>query len=93
MVPVGGNRIGMLEADGAVCAIGAVGKARGVDMAGVDPTDRDRVAALFGIPFSLACEIVYMNDEAVDIRETPEARFKRVRCWVEKQIIKPVAQP
>lgn len=53
-----------LEADdGAVCAIGAVGKARGVDMSKLDPEDYEAVAATFGIPHQLAQEIVFMNDE------------------------------
>lgn len=54
-----------LEAEGAVCAIGSVGKARGVDMSKLDPDDYEAVAAAFGIPHQLAQEIVYMNDEAV----------------------------
>lgn len=52
-----------LEADGQVCAIGAVGRARGVDMKTLDPEDYDTVAGTFGINTKLAQEIVYMNDE------------------------------
>jgi hypothetical protein len=54
---------GMFETD-SVCAIGAVGKARGVDMSKLDPEDYDTVAGTFGIASVLAQEIVYMNDEA-----------------------------
>lgn len=50
-------------ADGAVCAIGSVGKARGIDMSSLDPEDYSTVAATFGINEKLAQEIVYMNDE------------------------------
>lgn len=71
--------------DGAVCAIGAVGKARGINMKGIDPEDRDRVAALFGIAPALAAEIVFMNDEWSH-GETPEARFERMRSWVEQNL-------
>lgn len=53
-----------LEQEGAVCAIGSVGRARGVDMSKIDPEDYDKVAATFGIATPLAQEIVYMNDEA-----------------------------
>lgn len=72
--------------EGAVCAIGSVGKARGVDMTKLDPEDPDGVAAAFGIAPSMAREIVYMNDEGGDYEETPEARFIRLRSWVARQI-------
>lgn len=73
-----------LEADGAVCAIGAVGKARGVDMSRLDPDDYEGVAATFGIPHQLAQEIVYMNDEQFHGRsveaEGPN-RWGRAGVW------------
>lgn len=69
------------EADGEVCAIGALGIARGMDMEALDPEDYDGVAAAFNIAHQLAQEIVYMNDE-YDRRETPEERFSRMRAWV-----------
>jgi hypothetical protein len=74
-----------LEADGAVCAIGAVGKSRGVDMASVDPENSDKVASTFGIARAMACEIAYMNDEGTG-RETPEARYERMREWIKSEI-------
>jgi hypothetical protein len=74
-----------LEANGAVCAIGAVGKARGIDMSELDPYDREGVAGVFGIPHSLACEIFYMNDEAGFV-VSPEDRFVIVRRWIESSI-------
>ena len=52
-----------LEADGAVCAIGAVGKVRGVDLSALDPEDYEGIAEAFGIPHQLAQEIMYFNDE------------------------------
>lgn len=76
---------GELEQNGAVCAIGAVGKARGIDMSGIDVEDRDRVARVFGIAPALAAEIVYMNDEAT-YNETPEQRFSRMRHWIESEL-------
>jgi hypothetical protein len=51
-------------ADGAVCAIGSVGKARGVDMREIDPENYSLVAGVFGIAEPMAQEIVFMNDEA-----------------------------
>ena len=74
-----------LEQDGSVCAIGAVGRARGMDMAGLDPEDRSTVAHKFGIAEALAAEIVWENDEAC-WRETPEQRFQRMRSWVSSHI-------
>lgn len=75
---------GMFEAE-SVCAIGAVGKRRGVDMTKLDPDDYNTVAGTFGIAEPLAQEIVYMNDDW-GYRETPEARFSRMRAWIVSQI-------
>lgn len=87
--------------DGDVCALGALGKARGIDMSKMDPED---VAAAFDVATPLAQEIVYMNDEyndskwdeatkrSVDI--SPEERWIRMRAWVASQLktsIAPVA--
>lgn len=76
-----------LEADGAVCAIGAVGKVRGVDMSKLDPDDYNSVAAAFGIPHQLAQEIVYMNDEAFGYHgyqaEGP-SRYGRAGVWMRR---------
>lgn len=72
----------------AVCAIGAVGKARGIDMSEIDPEDRDSVGHAFGISPAMAAEIVYMNDDWWHARnESPEERFARMRGWVAGQII------
>lgn len=78
-----------LEADGAVCAIGAVGKVRGLDMSEIDPEDHEAIAAEFDIPHALACEIMFMNDDWRT--ETPEARFIRMKKWAEKNLL-PVEQ-
>lgn len=78
-----------LEADGAVCAIGAVGKARGIDMSILDPEDTETVASVFGVPEAFAREIVYMNDEW-KYKEAPEVRYYRMREWVKASIRGPV---
>jgi len=75
---------GMIETD-AVCAIGSVGRARGMDMSSIDPDDPETVSGKFNIGRPMACEIVYLNDEWYR-RETPEARFTRMREWVVSQI-------
>lgn len=75
-----------LEEEGEVCAIGAVGKARGVNMDGIDPEDRDAVAKIFGIAPALVAEIADMNDEMF-YRLSPESRFDHMREWVASKIM------
>ena len=70
---------------GNVCTLGAVGIARKIDMAAVDPEDHDSVAGLFNIPHALACEIMFMNDEA-HWRTSPEDRFNKMRDWISSEI-------
>lgn len=86
------------NADGEVCTLGALGKARGIDMQELDPEDPDGVAAAFDIAPQLAREIVYMNDEAcshtygnvegrmVWEKITPEQRWTDMRKWVASKI-------
>jgi hypothetical protein len=79
-----------LEKGEAVCAIGAVGRARGMDMLSIDPENREEVAQAFGIAPALAAEIVYLNDEAGPYKETLEDRFWRMRKWVESNLRQPL---
>lgn len=72
---------------GDFCAMGAVGRLRGIDMDPIDPHESEQVAAAFGIARAMACEIEYMNDE-YSYRETPEHRFARMRAWVDSEIRK-----
>lgn len=75
------------HSDGSVCAIGAAGKLRGIDMSKLDPEDPETVAGKFNIADCLAREIVFQNDENSGWRrETPEARYERMRKWVRSQI-------
>ncbi len=64
-----------------VCALGSLGQYRGMSLTELDPENYEQVAAAFDIAEPLAREIVYMNDE-VGWRETPEARWQRMRAWV-----------
>jgi len=77
-----------LESHGEVCAIGALGKKRGVDMSRIDPDDSETVAGTFNIAHALACEIEFENDEGGGWKETPEHRFTRMRQWVDGLIDK-----
>lgn len=66
-----------LEDSGQVCAIGAVGKARGIDMAEIDPHDYEQVASRFEIKDQLAQEIVYQNDEVFLYARDDKGYIKR----------------
>lgn len=76
-----------LEAAGEFCALGAVGKCRGMDLGSMDPDDPQSVAKSFGISNALTCEIVFMNDEASYHIETPEQRWRRMRSWAEGELV------
>jgi len=81
-----------LEADGEFCALGAVGRQRGIDMKQIDAEDREAVAKSFGIAEALAAEIMFTNDDDFCYgwkQETAEVRWSRVRAWVERHIKKP----
>ena len=78
-----------LERDGCVCALGAAGKARGVDLSTIDPYDAEKLAQVFDIAEPLAREVAYQNDECGIWKEPPEARWTRMRSWVDSVITKP----
>ena len=69
-----------LEESGEVCALGAVGRMRGINMMGIDPTEPEEVADAFNIARQLAMEIAFENDEACP-RDTPEERWQSMRNW------------
>lgn len=71
---------------GDVCALGALGKARGMDLSKYDPDDTETVAGAFNVAEPLAREILWVNDEAGPPHETPEQRWARVRAWVASRI-------
>ncbi len=75
-----------LVREDSVCAIGALGRARGIDMTHIDPDDPGAVAGAFNIATPLVQEVVWMNDEAGRLNETPEQRWSRIRAWVASQI-------
>lgn len=78
----------LITKTGEVCALGAVGRLKGLNMSKVDPEDRDQVAKLFDIAPALAAEIAYKNDQNHGyINETPEEKWSRVRKWVDENII------
>lgn len=67
--------------------MGAIGRARGVDMTKLDPECPEQVAKTFSIATAMTKEIVYENDEGGPyMGESDEQRFRRMRAWIVKQI-------
>lgn len=87
----------LVTAEGEYCTLGALGRARGMDMAAIDADDRGAVAGAFGIAEALAAEIMYMNDEnPFFYGTTPEAaerRWQYMRKWVADQLKEPATNP
>lgn len=77
---------GDLRRSGSVCTLGAVGVSRGTPLESVDPYDNEAVASLFGLPHAMACEVMWMNDEAGYRDETPRRRWERMRAWLVENI-------
>lgn len=72
------------DAAGQVCALGVVGKARGIDMAALDPHEHEELGDVFGIARQLVAEVEFENDECYD--PTPDHRWQRMRNWAASQI-------
>ena len=79
-----------LVADGAFCAIGSVGAARGMDMSKLDPDHPTTIAEAFGIADALVQEIEYMNDDYG--RCDPAGRWKLVRDWAVRNTREDIVQ-
>lgn len=84
----------LVRADGAVCALGAVACARGLDASKIEPEEPEQVAGAFGIAPALAREIAYENDETHVMRgdalyDEGERLWRHMRAWVQKQIKAP----
>ena len=75
-----------LRKDGEVCALGALGVKRGLNLEELDPEDYQRVAQEFGIADQLAQEVVYENDECCHSGYTPEERWGRMHAWAKRQL-------
>lgn len=53
----------LINSEGEYCTLGALGRARGIDMGEIDPECREEVASVFGVAEALAAEIMHINDE------------------------------
>lgn len=74
--------------EGDVCALGSLGRHRGVDLEAVDTYDHEELGKTFDIASQLSQEVMYENDEGGPYyqKETPEQRWVRVRKWAASQI-------
>ena len=78
-----------LEYGGEVCAIGSVGRKRGMDMSGIESYNAPVVAKAFGIAECMVREITFENDEGAGywtIDEAPEKRWQRMRDWAARNM-------
>jgi hypothetical protein len=76
-----------LERDGEYCTLGVLGKARGIDMAELDPYEPEELAKAFNLAPAMLQEIEFENDEDWSCRHaTPEQRWQHMRDWVASQI-------
>jgi hypothetical protein len=73
--------------EGAVCALGALGRHRGVDLRNLDTYDWDQLGETFNVARQLTQEVMYENDESWIHDVTGEKRWKHVRDWAAKQIV------
>jgi hypothetical protein len=79
-----------LERNGEVCALGAVGRARNIDMSGIDSEDRSAVGKTFDIAPALAAEIAFQNDEDASWSSTTSSkRWEYMRKWAVDNLNKP----
>jgi hypothetical protein len=82
-------------AEGAVCALGALGRHRGLDLKALDlgsddtdddgeDSDWDKLTETFGIAQQLARQVMHVNDESWVA--SAEERWAKVRDWAVRQI-------
>lgn len=80
---------GLVDAEGGVCALGAVGVYRGLPLTNTNTTDYDTLGDDFNIARQLAQEVMYINDEFHDYPagDTPELRWQRMREWAVSHLL------
>jgi hypothetical protein len=88
-LPVKRLTTGALVKGGDYCALGAVGRHRGIKMVEGLHVGAGEAAKLFGIAPSMAAEIMFENDDGDPLElETPEGRYARVRAWTVSRLNK-----
>lgn len=80
--------LGALEdEEGGVCAIGAYGKRKGLDLSKFEvDSDTDEVGIAGGMPPLVAWKVVEMNDLLLD-HLTAEKRYEQMLSWVDSMLI------
>lgn len=68
-----------------VCALGAVGIKRGIELKEIDPEDYNRIAETFNIAQQLVREIEWVNDDEARWA-SPERRWQIVRDWAAEKM-------
>ncbi len=83
----------LVTRDGQCCTMGVICKTRGIDVSKIAYDDQAEVGKALGISESMARSIAFHNDddfgEETDGDETPEARWIRMRKWVNEQLKEP----
>lgn len=79
-----------LEVNGCFCALGAVGKARGIDLSKIDTYDHEALSKTFGIAPAMAQEIMWVNDDldgwGLTGGEYDFKRWQEVKQWVKEHL-------
>lgn len=79
----------LVEKDsGEVCALGCLGKARGLPIETLDPEKHDELAKAFDVSETLIQLVEWTNDEYA---KTPEDRWRQVRAWAESELLPPAS--
>jgi len=76
------------EQEGAVCALGALRKAKGIPLEPLRESDWDALGDAFDVAPMLTQEVMFENDDDFGYHDdtTPEQRWKRMRAWAVAQI-------
>lgn len=74
----------LVREDGNVCTLGAVGVAKGINVAEIDPYDHETLADKFNIATQLVQEIEWENDENCG---DPEERWRQMLGWAKRHLI------
>ncbi len=70
--------------NGQVCALGAVGRAKGFDMTEIDPYEHDLLADKLNIAEQLVREVEWENDE--NGGSSPETRWNHIHKWAKAKL-------
>lgn len=76
----------LVDKEGQVCTLGALGVARGLDMEKLDPSEHEVMGKVFGIAPAMVQEIEWYNDEGFLWDITPASRWRNMRDWVARKI-------